>query len=104
MGLGIGDYNLDGKLDILKTHFADDTAVLYRNDGKGNFEDVTNSVGLGVETRSLAGAPACSIWITMAIPIFSGSPAACIRKLKRFCRTIPSRVRAFFSAISATKI
>jgi enediyne biosynthesis protein E4 len=51
MGLGIGDYNLDGNLDILKTHFADDTAVLYRNDGKSNFEDVTNSAGLGVETR-----------------------------------------------------
>ncbi len=51
MGLGIGDYNLDGKLDILKTHFADDTAILYRNDGKGSFEDVTNSAGLGVETR-----------------------------------------------------
>ncbi|MBV9266505.1 MAG: CRTAC1 family protein [Acidobacteriaceae bacterium] len=51
MGLGIGDYNCDGNLDILKTHFADDTAVLYKNDGKGNFEDVTNSAGLGVETR-----------------------------------------------------
>jgi len=51
MGLGIGDYNLDGNLDILKTHFADDTAIVYRNDGKGNFEDVTNSAGLGVETR-----------------------------------------------------
>ncbi len=54
MGLGIGDYNLDGSLDILKTHFADDTAVLYRNDGKGNFEDVTNSAGLGVETRFIS--------------------------------------------------
>jgi enediyne biosynthesis protein E4 len=54
MGLGIGDYNLDGNLDILKTHFADDTAVLYRNDGKGNFEDVTNSAGLGVETRFIS--------------------------------------------------
>ncbi|MGH9581560.1 MAG: CRTAC1 family protein, partial [Bryobacteraceae bacterium] len=54
MGLGIGDYNLDGSLDILKTHFADDTAVLYRNDGKGNFEDVTNPAGLGVETRYIS--------------------------------------------------
>ncbi|MGH9624370.1 MAG: CRTAC1 family protein [Bryobacteraceae bacterium] len=54
MGLGIGDYNLDGSLDILKTHFADDTAVLYRNDGKGNFEDVTNPAGLGVETRFIS--------------------------------------------------
>lgn len=55
MGLGVADYNLDGYIDILKTHFADDTAVLYRNnDGKGNFEDVTNSAGLGVETRFIS--------------------------------------------------
>lgn len=51
MGLGIGDYDLDGHLDILKTHFADDSNVLYRNDGKGNFDDVTVRSGLGVETR-----------------------------------------------------
>jgi hypothetical protein len=51
MGIGIGDYNLDGSLDLFKTHFADDTNVLYRNNGKGYFEDVTNASGLGVETR-----------------------------------------------------
>ena len=51
MGVGLGDYDLDGNLDIFKTHFADDTNVLYRNDGKGYFEDVTIRVGLGVETR-----------------------------------------------------
>lgn len=51
MGVGIGDYNLDGSLDILKTHFADDTPILYRNDGKGYFEDVTTRAGLAVETR-----------------------------------------------------
>jgi enediyne biosynthesis protein E4 len=51
MGLGIGDFNLDGSLDIFKTHFSDDTNILYRNDGKGNFEDVTIVSGLGVETR-----------------------------------------------------
>src|SRR6267143_1525957 len=37
MGVGIGDYDLDGHLDLFKTHFADDANVLYRNDGKGNF-------------------------------------------------------------------
>ncbi|MDQ3213096.1 MAG: CRTAC1 family protein [Acidobacteriota bacterium] len=51
MGLGVGDYDLDGNLDIFKTHFSDDTNVLYRNDGKGNFDDVTIRAGIGVETR-----------------------------------------------------
>ncbi|MBI3280004.1 MAG: CRTAC1 family protein [Acidobacteria bacterium] len=51
MGAGIGDFNLDGHLDLFKTHFADDTNVLYRNDGKGVFEDVTIAAGIGVETR-----------------------------------------------------
>ncbi len=51
MGIGVGDYDLDGHLDIFKTHFADDTNVLYRNNGKAIFEDVTIRSGLGVETR-----------------------------------------------------
>ncbi len=51
MGLAIGDYDLDGNLDIFKTHFSDDTNILYRNDGKGNFDDVTIRAGIGVETR-----------------------------------------------------
>ncbi len=51
MGVAIGDYNLNGRLDVLKTHFAEDTPVLYRNEGKGRFTDVTMRAGLGVETR-----------------------------------------------------
>ena len=51
MGVGIGDFNLDGNLDILKTHFSDDTSVLYRNTGKDFFDDVSVASGLGVETR-----------------------------------------------------
>ncbi len=51
MGLGVGDYNLDGHLDLFKTHFSDDTHILYRNDGQGNFTDTTKVSGLGVETR-----------------------------------------------------
>ena len=51
MGLGVGDFNLDGSLDILKTHFTEDTPALYLNRGKGSFQDVTVRSGLGVETR-----------------------------------------------------
>ena len=51
MGVGIGDYDLDGHLDLFKTHFADDANVLDRNDGKGNFDDVTRTSRVGVETR-----------------------------------------------------
>jgi hypothetical protein len=51
MGVGVGDYDLDGHLDLFKTHFADDANGLYHNDGKGNFDDVTRASGLGVETR-----------------------------------------------------
>jgi hypothetical protein len=51
MGIGIGDFNLDGKLDLVKTHFSDDTSALYRNAGKETFSDDTIASGLGVETR-----------------------------------------------------
>jgi hypothetical protein len=51
MGVAVGDYDADGHLDVFKTHFSDDTHVLYRNDGKGYFNDVTVRAGLAVETR-----------------------------------------------------
>jgi len=51
MGVGVGDYDLDGHLDLVKTHFADDANGLYHNDGKGNFDEVTRSSLLAVETR-----------------------------------------------------
>jgi len=51
MGLGIGDFNLDGRLDILKTHFTEDTAALFANEGPHGFSDVTVRAGLAVETR-----------------------------------------------------
>jgi hypothetical protein len=51
MGAVAADYDLDGKLDILKTNFEGDTLDLYRNAGKGNFEEVSKKAGLAVENR-----------------------------------------------------
>ena len=51
MGIAVGDFDTDGTLDIFKTHFSADTNVLYRNNGKGIFRDVTARAGLAVETR-----------------------------------------------------
>ena len=51
MGVAAGDFNRDGRLDVLKTHFSDDIPALYRNLGKGLFEDVAVSSGLAVENR-----------------------------------------------------
>ena len=54
MGIAVGDYDLDGNLDLFKTHFSDDTSILYHNDGTGNFTDVTNKSGVAVETRYIS--------------------------------------------------
>ena len=51
MGIGLGDFMLNGNLDIIKTHFSQDTPGVYLNDGSGTFWDVTHQSGLAVETR-----------------------------------------------------
>jgi hypothetical protein len=51
MGVAIGDASGAGRLDIFKTHFADDTPILYRNMGRGVFEDATARAGLTALTR-----------------------------------------------------
>ena len=53
MGTTVADYNGDGRLDIFKTNFSDDTPTLYRNDGDGIFSDVTFAAGLGLHTQYL---------------------------------------------------
>ena len=54
MGVGVGDYNLDGRLDIVKTHFQKQATGLYHNLGKGEFEDVTSQAGLATERRFIS--------------------------------------------------
>jgi hypothetical protein len=53
MGVAIGDYNRDGRMDIFKTNFAGDTSTLYVNAGKNLCEDRTFASGVGRNTRWL---------------------------------------------------
>ena len=68
MGVGVGDYNLDGHLDLFKTHFIGDTSGFYRNDGKGEFRRSDATEPRSEWKRGLrVGAQECSISTTMAI-------------------------------------
>jgi hypothetical protein len=62
MGFTVGDYNGDGREDIFKTNFSDDTSSLYRNDGGGNFSSQIFEAGLGFNTKYLG-------WGTMFLDI-----------------------------------
>ena len=46
MGVDVGDYDGDGRLDLIKTNFAQDYTSLYRNEGNGLFVDASFRSGL----------------------------------------------------------
>ncbi len=50
MGLAVGDYLNNGRLDMYTTTFSDDYKTLYRNDGDGNFVDITPQMGIAEVT------------------------------------------------------
>ncbi len=51
MGVAAGDYLHEGLPSIFRTNFSDELETLYRNKGKGEFEDVSIDAGLGLNTR-----------------------------------------------------
>jgi hypothetical protein len=51
MGVAAADYLHDGIPSIFRTNFSDELETLYRNQGKGEFQDVTVEAGMGRNTR-----------------------------------------------------
>jgi len=43
MGISIGDYDRDGRLDLIVTNFADDYDTIYHKNADGTFSDVTRA-------------------------------------------------------------
>jgi enediyne biosynthesis protein E4 len=55
MGIAYGDYDGDGKFDLLVTNFYGEASALYQNLGGGFFTDQTAASGVGRSTRYLLG-------------------------------------------------
>ena len=55
MGLAVGDYMNTGRMSIAVTHFSDEYAALYRNDGGLSFSDVSRAAGVASPTSPYVG-------------------------------------------------
>jgi len=55
MGIAVGDYLNNGLLDLYNTVFSDDYNPLYRNDGGGNFTEVSYQAGIAEPTIPFLG-------------------------------------------------
>ena len=55
MGIAVGDYLNSGWLALYNTVFSDDYNPLYRNDGDGNFSDVSYQAGIAEPTIPFLG-------------------------------------------------
>jgi hypothetical protein len=55
MGVDFSDFDNDGYLDIVVTDLSNERYMLFRNNGDGTFQNVTNQSGVGGATLSFSG-------------------------------------------------
>jgi hypothetical protein len=55
MGIAAGDYENNGHLDLVSTTFSDDYDVVFRNNGRGEFEDVSYRSQVAAPTLPFVG-------------------------------------------------
>ena len=55
MGITAGDFDNDGDEDLLMTHIDLESNTVYRNDGSGQFEDISVPTGLGMASWEYTG-------------------------------------------------
>ncbi len=55
MGVALGDYMHTGLMSVFISHFSDEYATLYRNDGAMNFSDVSHAAGIARTTVPFVG-------------------------------------------------
>src|SRR3984957_18574803 len=55
MGLALGDYMNVGRMSVVVTHFSDEYAAMYRNDGGMSFTDVSRTAGISHESAPFVG-------------------------------------------------
>jgi hypothetical protein len=55
MGIAVGDYENNGRIDLVNTDFSDDYDVVFRNDGTGSFEDASYQSGIAETTIPFVG-------------------------------------------------
>jgi hypothetical protein len=55
MGLALGDYLNVGRISVVVTHFSDEYAAMYRNDGGMSFTDVSRTAGISRESAPFVG-------------------------------------------------
>ncbi|MFI4942789.1 MAG: CRTAC1 family protein [Burkholderiales bacterium] len=55
MGVAVGDYDRDGRLDLHVTTFENDANILYHNDGGGLFSEATYPAGVGTASVPFVG-------------------------------------------------